>query len=438
MASVRFITGAGATEVIVGPLNVNWNMSTSQADRVAESLTAFADTGAAARTLINGLERMFDAARSRYSETGGDEGIERVYIEYKVLDADAAWWRAEVFGGVCDAGLEAHTDYDAECMVRFGVAIERENAWEGPEANLTMISYNDTDSTVVLPNDWRGTVGIADNAIANSDLPVRVKLRIKNDTNTATKLSDVFVGVTRGGGYAPELFFEAESATPISSSTLNASAGAAYSNNGVRTFTWSGTAETSLGKWAVDSGINNYLRGGSLTPIMRVTGVIPSGLQLRLVATHNLTPVSYTPWVEVTQELQQFGRLRLPARYVGVTSTNGVEILLQAKISAAGSHTVELDYFLLAGRDLMKLYRRIGAGVDYGNTVVDDPFAGLVYLEYTVYRVASFVPSTNEPASVRPNEQCGFVFLHRTETGSAPANRNIEVTATYRPRRRSI
>ena len=116
----------------------------SQKDITETAEIIFTTSIALERADINSLNRLFEQAR-RYQDLRIGSAV---YVEYKLVDTDADYYRSEIKDGriVLDIGRQA------------SIIWTREAFWEGPETQIPLTGIQGTDVitglTIYNPNSW--------------------------------------------------------------------------------------------------------------------------------------------------------------------------------------------------------------------------------------------------------------------------------------------
>jgi hypothetical protein len=438
MAGLKFSDGTTTVDLST---QFSWNLATGSGRTVTERIFLTFDTGLTARGTVNTLEQFF--AQARLAQQPGEEGLPRIYGECRPADTDP-WWRFEVVDGTCDVAIEGFNDYELACMVRFAIIVERLNYFEGAEQNMELTApgmgvTTPTTSPISLTNGVNSYVVVASGINMVGDLDYPVKLRVVNNFASANWLDELYVGLNRGATAWNDLcFLEAEAATPIGGSSTSADAGS--SGGTYRTSTWTGSAETQIMDFTLSSSIAQRIRGKAVTPVLRLVGSIHSDLQARLVLRQSLTPQTQTPWVFAGSgaQLVTLAPINIPTRWLGNAAMPALVLSLHVKRPSGGSNSVGVDYLALTGKDGFKRYFSVGVAADQNVAIVEDPYDRVMYADYSGQRVGSFNSVGVKDFVLRTREAAVFTFQHMADNASAAANRTLQVSATFRPRRRSI
>lgn len=176
---------------------------------VTEDITVFF-RGAGYADAIRSINRVLEVARN------SDDPNEQAYLEFAPTEGGSLW-RAKVRNGTVNLDSRLNRTLK-ENKVQFGLALERENCWNGAELQIPLSNGNGTNNTaglnVVNYGDGSGAAplirhmhaDVAGSAVSG-DLPARMRLEMTYTAdagNTTPGLSGVWVGQswTNPAGFA--------------------------------------------------------------------------------------------------------------------------------------------------------------------------------------------------------------------------------------------
>ncbi len=385
----------------------------------------------ALQTKIQEINRAFELARQHQK----DDFFERVYLNFQPAGY-ASSYRSEILDGSLvyyDETLKwawANTAFDVRLI------ITRRNYWEGAETTIPLTNSNGTDVTTGLDmfNNADGT-GVSPTSIQENyadidaddlagDLPAPLKLKF----SSTGALNDIIACLNRSGtpSTLPHMA-EGEDAISASEGVDATCSGGKY---GIRSFD------------NVDAAVNVFMWGNGLwpnleigrwyLPIMRLRTVPSiSDLWTRVQITTGIT--KDTGWMSYPDsggpQIIQYPPIRL-----GFPKWQGEYYLVrfQFKTSTSGTKTMHCDYVYLLPLDGVRFYT-VSLTAGY---VMDDPYEGFAYKYETGDSMQYMILAEGDPLMVDPRHDARIYFM---STGStAPININVDLIATYRPRRLAL
>ena len=225
--------------------------------------------------------------------------------------------------------------------------------------------------------------------------------------------------------------------TPGGSNMATADSVATGAGGGWVKFDWTGTADSELAKWTLDTAFLNKTAGNHF----RILGAFwssPSGTgdgQIRFKVNIGGTPVVETDWVLVDSalQLQELATVQLSPQD---TPDNHGELVLtlEAKRSAAGSHRFDIDFIQLSPLDGWRVLDSPAYHLSYLETLIDDGDAGQTYNNNTTTGNYQNFVWRGDPIMIEPKRNQILYFLQRSVGGLYEIDRKLTVEVHYRPR----
>jgi|GEM_PF-2392800 len=412
---------------------------------ITESLrVAVLDSTTLARTVENALRAAF--ARAMHHQRHPEDAAGPIYWEFELV-AGEGYWRSEILAGSVQLDEGALGWQWRGKAIALVIMIERWPFFEGPRTQVALTNGNGTNTTAALTiyNHDDGHTGhdswvTVPAANVTGALPCRAEIEIANTASGfSSRAYDLYVGVQSWGdptGFTPAL--EGEAATALTTSSVPNNTD--WSGGSARSFTWSGTAETPLGRFALSSALLAAARGGYFRVFARFTQNPPSDTWLRAsVQLFDVTTITEGQQLllATNQELQDLGVFQLPPYLPGETGLAGLSILLTGYSPAGSSRSVVVDYLYLLPLQRFRHFRPRGYGLDSG-TLVRETVEGAIRSEGWAGGNVGHYIGYGEPLMLWPGRTQRIHILHRAASGGAEPLRTLTVRLWHRPRRGAL
>ena len=386
-----------------------------------------------ARSVEGQLQDLFRRASYR-ARTG--EG-EQLYWEVDLTGSDG-YWRSPLVRG--DVELEEGAlgwQWAGKAMV-LRLLAERRPYFEGARTAISLSNLHGSGTAALtVYNHTDGgnssSVNIAANQVQGK-LPTRAELELTSTSAGPKRAYTFHVGMQSFGDPAaltPSL--EAESAAPL----ITSGTAAGGSNGSYRTFSWSGSAETSLARFTLSSSLLAACRGGTFRLFARTVGAPSTNLWLRArVQLFDVTNLRILDQVQCSTgegELIELGAVQLPPYLAGETSVAGLSILLSGQNYAGGANSLNLDYLYLMPLSSYRAYRPKGYGLAQNARLVDAP-EGIYTDGWAGGRIGHYA-AEGAPLMLWPGRAQRLHILQRCDDGTAGEDRTLTVRMWHRPRR---
>jgi len=153
-------------------------------------------TAAAIRAIDNGLNALFELAADRAATGAG----ERVFVNYKPVDGDAAAYRSEITEGrvVWSTNPGLRRLGDAYPVAQVAVIWTRAHWWEGAEAEIALSANGQAATTggrTIYNNPANGNWVQMAAAQVGGVLPAPVRLELSNTAGAVRNLRKLFLSV---------------------------------------------------------------------------------------------------------------------------------------------------------------------------------------------------------------------------------------------------
>lgn len=413
------------------------------------------DTVANILDKVRRLEKMLQEAR----RTQYDLHIEGpVYIEYK-KDPSDTWYRSEITTGVVLPESGAIDMYLKQGKLVVEVQLMHKWYWErSTEMELSINNpagagtggieiYNANDAYLSARYNY---VQVNNSSILG-DMAVPVRIEMYNSYNDANRLGDVWVGMQHAG--TPGSLTQVIEGEDFSGGPGSQQPGVAdytkYSNGFYYDAPWSGTGEVYIGQWDLDDtmlaayGSNYFHIFGILGSTQTYTD-----LRLRMKLMVALTELWQSDqfYAPTGTKLIDFGALRLPP-YRIIGTPYDLEFRLYAQRDTAGSHDLDIDFFLLLPISHWRLVDTRAYNCNYQTTLYVDEPEKAAYTKgwsptptgelhnYTLRgKPLHLVPLSKTTGSQR------IVFLMKEDVEAAffDPDRTATIRVYYRPRRMTL
>jgi hypothetical protein len=410
------------------------------------------------RTKLAMINRMFNLARARR-----DSGIgPRVFVEFATSTGGTAY-RAEVYDGTAPDLADETLGYMlATNEIEANIIWTRAPWWEGARTQIALTNGNSSGNTsgLTLQNTDDGagdnwfTIPTSE-LLSNTsgDIETPIELEITNSTNQASaslRANKFYIGMLKSNSYAsarvPTL--EGESGTAGAGVTTSTSTpGAAASNNGYRTCTWSGATETTLITWTLSGTDLERMKGMRFIPVVRFAQGLPAtDIDFRWKVFQSASAMRRGGFVRgnTINLMMPLTGVELPPYALTVAGLASLTFALTAKRAAGGSTTVLIDSVHLMPADKahggFRTLTPNGDALPYTDKLIDNGIDDMLYADFgpTGGGIWGHFYADGDPLMIRPNCTNQFYILHDAANGSADANRTISVKAWYRPRRATI
>lgn len=391
-------------------------------------------TAANIRTTINNVELLLQAAIRRQETGVGD----RVYVNYKPVDADAATYRSEVFDGrvvwSTDPGLRRLGDTNPPIQV--AVIWTRAPGWDGAETEAS-ISANGlgaaTGGRTVTNNPAAANWIQAAAAQITGDMPTPCRLELTNTTGSSQAYRKLFVNVNAFSDPANLVYYlQAEAVVSGGSS----SADATCSGGNYRQFTVVPTAATY--QWTLPAADMQRTKGRRARIIARVRGITGQLFVQPKVLDGGGTQTLWTGdelYISALADntLWDFGIVPLPPG--GYGSTYAAQRL---GLSLRGASTFELDVLQLTMVDSYRYMELASVSVANNATVVVDGIEGRNYITASSVQTP-LATSFGEPLMLYPGQlQRIYVLYEIAASAGVPITGTFSARLYYRPRRLTV
>lgn len=408
--------------------------------------------GVAGRAKIQTLNRLFQTAREHPHSGLG------VYLCFAISQTEPVY-QSRLVDGKIDIDKGYSQGYKTG-KLNMTIAFEHDPYWEGPEEIIPLSNPNGTNVMTGLKvfscNDLIGTqpnkrcnyVDIPAGAI-NGEIPAPIKLIIKNTTNSSGNNHDcinfVWIGENFTNPGTAKWHFEGEAASSGEGSNVSWSlaSGGAYRSGSIPAGIYSSAVYTTLGTWPLSAAdLSAY--AGQRVKLILATSVNASASSFDLlfqVAVGEFESDWVAPNRNYSLGLIELFDFRLPSYLEGVQDLKDQVLSLRARNTRDDQVTAwGIDFFALfpadgwiwaagVGDSLITNHNLVLDGSRHLNYVADPTSKGKVGLHLAV----------GDSLSLHPGKAHRFYFLfHNNYSFEFWPNMNAVVSASYRPRRRSI
>lgn len=394
------------------------------------------------RTLFQSLGLMWEQARAYQRYKIGSP----VYWEWRPDDS-GAWLRSEILYG-SDNGkddmLDAWMAPAGKAYIK--VTVMRRFYFEGAEVYVTLSNGNGTSSsgvTVQNTNDGSTDHWVTITSTIAGDLPAPCRIEYTNTYASGTNTANLLLALSaRATPAASDLILEAESMTSLVGSPTTQTAGT-YSNGSQKTWSWTGTAQQSLGYWTLSSALLSACQGQWYRVIARITA--SSALyQIRYnLKISNVSPLIDGQWSSPSAAqggLIDLGAIQLPPYLRGVTGTfNTLTMGMDVRGTSASAYTVPIDCLYILPTESWRLVRQQGFGLAQTRRLWDDAMIDRTYTDDGSGSavLGNYVPD-GSPIMLRPGLTNRLYCLVTPASGSNEIARSGSLRIAYRPRYRKI
>lgn len=413
----------------------------SSAESVNEEFNIFINLPAASRTAaIWAIEHIFNEAMDWIP------GRDRVFLVYAV-EAGEDEYRSRVIRGSIGAGPMLRKRW-SDGNIKLTVKIERASFWEKTTAetlilrNLNTPSAGDTSARIfnhgdqVKPTSYYHVNNfIVEAANIKGSIPAPINLFIGNLAGGA--FSRGFVGVEVSKSATPVDYTYGDDPSPTADSGC--------SGGGYIALSWSGTTETDILTLFMTEGAH-YAKPNYFKLLMRLKDAFAyTDLRLRVKLKFSYGGVpSYAEVYRGDQvlltpgyQVYDIGTLLLPPVGSSMPSgATGVQLIISAQRSTAGSHALNLDFLQFFGTDGWCNFYPTQDISGLGNTQM--------WLDFTKYPFSAGGGSSGSEALygvdgpglwITPGEENQFHLLIIRADKTHVVDDSYSISGTYYPRR---
>ena len=393
--------------------------------------------------MVRAINRVFEHARRHPDDSNG------AYVYFSVDETQSAW-RARLYDGV--AALSRNwIAYQQRGAVKLLVSFERENAWEGPEAQLALTNTNGSNNTSGLKvyscNDGSGSapnkrinwVSVSGEAVAG-DLPGKTRLELTNLSTRETR--QVWIGQSWTNPTAITEVFEGEAGTGGTTATDSTSSGGSY-----RTVTpVVNGSESYLVSWSLSAAQVSAWLGAWTRAIVRFSPIGNSQYTLqntRFRLTLEYGAFKLADYGLVSHDTgfwyMDMGGVRMPPWLAGQSGLAGVTARLYV-LPTLSNAPVAVDYLALVPADGFQYLTTSGWGVPQNNRIVIDGIEDRVYADAGdgTGKIGIIVSAGGDPLQLQPGRDQRLYFLFNDSADLAEITESMSVKLFYRPRRLTL
>ena len=430
----------------------DWQVRTGSDDEptVTETCEIRLTDGAVSANLAEAreLQELLQQARDHQRNAS----INRVYAEWKESTSGTAW-RSEIKDGRLEWNSEALQYPQWIGDTQFArVYWERNNYWEGPEAQLGLSNLHGTVTTeagTVYNHNAGGTCNYLDIAgtAVTGDLPGATRLELTNSYYSATSglwgtivtgLDHVWIGQNV---FTPSTFdhiIEGEAAAYGGTVVAGESGGSAILTGDVQ------TTETLIYSWALPTAVVDAA-GGRLHRITFKSSSMESAnvfrFRAKLVFGTAAAGVSLwqsdlvSPDTNYVLSTRNLFTLKLPPWPPGLTGADGLYLQLWGLDTTGSAGLLNIDFIQLTPADGYRELKTSSYDVPYEYRIVDDAIDGYLYADDGAGSdKAGIIAGYYSPIHVWPGRDQRLYFLMNPDEIA----RTLSVKVFYRPRRRSL
>ncbi len=393
-------------------------------------------TAANIRTTINSIETLLQAAIRRQETGVGD----RVFVNYKPVDADAAAYRSEVFDGrvvwSTDPGLRRLGDTNPPIQV--DVIWTRAPGWDGAETEASISSNGQAAATGgrTVTNNPAGANWIqAAAAQITGDMPTPCRLELTNTSGGSQAYRKLFLNVNAFSDPG-NLVYYLQAEAVVSGGSSSADATCSGGNK------WSITLSTTptTYQWTLPQADMQRTKGRRARIIARVVG-IPGATYVRpkildgggaqvLWAGDELYLGSLTDTV-----LLDLGIVPLPPGGYGASYAAH---RLGLEMRSSGAPTPVFDVFQITMVDSYRYMELASVSVANNATVIVDGIEGRNYISASSVWTP-LATSFGEPLMLYPGVINRIHALYEiAATAGVPITGTFSARLYYRPRRLTV
>lgn len=374
----------------------------------------------AVQSSVNDIDRLLTYASNRTRFGTGP----KVYVKYQV-SGESGTYRSEVVAGNVD------------------LTVNTLKAWVGKtvevDVNITRVGYWESDTLSTLVNDTTVTNGGGSNTVfTNSSgvtgtlpTPARVELRQAGASNI----------------YWDRFWMSMNAWNDPTNFT-------GYINGAGTAITWTSNAnDTSMEDFALSTAMLGDTMGDYFRVILALsTGTgftnVQSDLYFRAQLMWGVTVLAEGGLVHsgtsgIGRMVYDLGALPLPpGGYYSNNQALTLRIAVTSTAASSGNYYIDYVQLLPAGPGRFRQLEQIGYDVDINDTIVDDPYDDVLYLEDNSGGDArlSLLTSRGAPLMLWPGKAHRFSVLYDESDASTlyVPTRSTGVTIKYRKRRATI
>lgn len=409
-----------------------------------EPVIGFTGSLATIRGNINSLNHLFDQAASYQSNQTGP----RVYVEFDPGSSGTVH-RSLLFGGIVHMNEDVLGWQWAAANLELEIEWYRQPFWEGPLTVLPLTNSSTTNSvtgiTINNVNDSNGeNWALIDGDDVDGDLPSPIKVEMYNAYASAAPADEVYIfhNVYSNPASLTHVL-EGESATGSYVSTA-AEGSPGSSNDEYAVIAWSTTNEIKTATLALSSAQLSSAGGGRFAVMARWNAAFPytdMWLRLKLEGASGIIWEGGLNVIPNVRELHLLDTMRLPPNLYGLSNIKEMNLNLYSKRTEAGTHTLNLDYLMLApisGDYGWKRFVSVNTGIDYEEYFYHDDTERFNYrVDAASNKIAEFT-EYGGPILLVPNQDQKLYFMTCDNNGLALVEQSWTVKVWYRPRRSTI
>jgi hypothetical protein len=389
---------------------------------------------------------LLQAERRRDNKT-----LNPVYLYYR-QNGSADIWRSEILTGSAEWDDNALTLDNWVGNTQFAnVEWQRENAWNGPEAQVALTNQNGTANTsglaVYNANDEAGTAPalrvnyVTINAASvTGELDGLTRLELTNTFDDARELYNVWIGQNYTDPLNADWIFEGEDATGGSVVAFGSSvSGGSYVSEDLA----SGT-ETQLFSWDLTSAQLDAFAGRTYKLQVRFFSASPTLVRFRVGLKWRNTLIWQTGLVSLANSvyrtlIRDLATFKLPPWVAGLTEQDPLELVLRGYQTTGVDQTVRIDFIQLTPLDGWRHLAAVGYGYELDWRIVDDGITGALYADEGGTARVGNLAGYGRPIALRPGvDQRLYFLMHSNSLDIAEVERSMTVKVYYRPRRRAL
>jgi len=410
-------------------------------DSVTETtIVNLSGTDAAIRTVTNGVERMFEAARRRALLGVGT----RIFAEYRPVSSDP-FYRSEILDGriswADNPDLRRLEPVAGNPTVQVAVIWERRawpdgTSWEGQETELALSSKANASPVtggVSIANSTDSTHGNwvqAASVVGSGPAPLRINLKNTSGSSQAygnfwlatnaqsdpTTFTHILEGESRTAGYGTV-------------TADGACSGGNYVSRAV-----AGTTDI---LWPLPTTVTQSGEGRNFRLLARLRNlpIAPIYATPMIKDGNGLTILGEGIEVMIPTagyRIIDLGALPIPPGAGDATSLAALTFYLLLRCDT--SATLELDYIQLTPTESLRHLLQRGYSIPNNDAVEDDGINGLAYAISGGVKYPLHV-QMGSPVMVWPNATQRIYILFDSDSGASPVAATSTIRAYYRPRR---
>lgn len=326
------------------------------------------------------------------------------------------------------------------------ISIVRDNVWEGLEVTVPLSNGYGTDviDGLRLDNQYHANTSKMNHAnISGADIdgeiPAPAIVKIKHEDGADLNLiSNIIVSLDIISNLLPgDTFLEGS----LANSSLNYGAvtNSAASQGAYGLVQWESTSALKLVSWGISDLAGGRFAGRLVRPVLRMHDKITTADYWLRIKVNQGEAAEYTRWQKVVpnKKMMVFPAIHIPAKNLQSAEIWGVTVALEGQRQLSGTHVLTIDDIDLFPVDGFRHYYHLGnRGIQYGETLVDDPENDLIYsISFGFQNRLLTHQATGKGIWLMPGEdQCIRVKWDRNNADCNP-NQHIKLSMSYRPRR---